>query len=69
MLKLALLNNYGQSLDTAIHAMNQYIPRKITRKCNGLPWITPTIQRQIRKRNKLYQQYKTLRLDETRQKF
>ena len=55
--------------DTAIHAMNQYIPRKITRKCNGLPWITPTIRRQIRKRNKLYQQYKTLRLDETCQKF
>ena len=28
---------------TAIHSMNQYISRKITRKRNGLPWITPTI--------------------------
>ena len=49
--------------------MNQYIPRKISRKRNGLPWITPTIQRQIRKRNKLYQQYKTFCSDEIHHKF
>ena len=55
--------------DTAIHGMNQYIPRKISRKRNGLPWITPTIRRQIRKRNKLYQQYKTFRSDEIHHKF
>ena len=43
--------------DTAIHGMNQYIPRKISRKCNGLPGITPTIWRQIRQHDKFYQQY------------
>ena len=32
-------------------------------------WITPTIRRQIRKRNKLYQQYKTSRSDEIHHKF
>ena len=46
--------------DAAIHGMNQYIS---CRKYNGLPWIsvTPTIRslRQVRERNKLYQQYKT----------
>ena len=52
--------------DTAMHSMNQYISRRITRKCNGLPWITPTIRRQIRRRNKLYQQYKTFHSDEIR---
>ena len=56
--------------DTAIHGMNQDdISRKISRKRNGLPWITPTIRRQIRKRNKLYQQYKTFRSDEIHHKF
>ena len=55
--------------DTTIHGMNQYIPRKISRKCNGLSWITPTIRRQIRKRNKLYQQYKTFCSDEIHHKF
>ena len=55
--------------DTAIHGMNQYMPHKISRKRNGLPWITPTIQRQIRKHNKLYQQYKTFHSDEIHHKF
>ena len=55
--------------DTAIHGMNQYISRKISRKSNGLPWITPTIRRQIKKRNKLYRQYKTFCSDEIDHKF
>ena len=55
--------------DTAIDDMNQYILCKISRKHNGLPWITPTIRRQTRKHNKLYQQYKTFRSYEIHHKF
>ena len=66
MMKLALLNSCGQSLETLPY---QYIPYKISGKRNGLPWITPTIQRQIRRRNKLYQQYKIFHSDEIRHKF
>ena len=51
---------------TAIHGTNQYIPH---RKHNSLLWITPTKRRQIRKCNKLYEQYKTFHSDEIHHKF
>ena len=57
--------------DAAIHGTNcnQYIPRKISRKRNGPKWITLNIWRQIRRRNKLYQLYKTFHSDEIHYKF
>ena len=55
--------------DTVIQSMRSYIPHKFTRTHCDLPWLTSTIRKQIRKRNKLYRQYKTSHSPDTRTRF
>ena len=49
--------------------MRSHIPHKLTRTRCNLPWLTSDIRKQIKKRNKLYRQYKTSRLPEIRSRF
>ena len=50
--------------DTVLHSMVSHIPHKFTRTQCDLPWLTSTIRKQIKKRNKLYHQYETSRSPE-----
>ena len=55
--------------DTVLHSVRSHIPHKLTRTRCDLPWLTSDIRKQIKKRNKLYCQYKTSRLPEIRSRF
>jgi len=55
--------------DTVMQSMRSHIPRKFTRTRCDLPWLTSTIRKQIRKRNKLYHQYKTSHSEDVRTRF
>ena len=44
--------------NTALHSMKSLIPHKFTRTSCDLLWFISTAQKQIRKHNKLYHQYK-----------
>ena len=47
-----------QFKNTALHSMKSLIPHKFTRTSCDLLWFISTAQKQIRKHNKLYHQYK-----------
>ena len=49
--------------------MRSHIPHKFTRTHCDMTWLTSTIRKQIKKRNKLYHQYKASRSPETHSKF
>ena len=55
--------------DTILHSMRLHIPYKLTRTRCDLPWLTSDIRKKIRKRNKLYRQYKRSHLPEVRSRF
>ena len=55
--------------EAALHSMRTHIPHKLTRARCDLPWLTSTIRKQIRKRNKLYRQYKRSRSPELHGRF
>ena len=55
--------------DTILHSVRSHIPHKLTRTRCDLPWLTSDIRKQIKKRNKLYHQYKTSHLPEIRSRF
>ena len=55
--------------DTVLHSIRSHIPHKFTRTRCDLPWLTSTIRKQIKKRNKLYHQYKASRSPETHSRF
>ena len=50
--------------DTVLDSMRSHMPHKLTRTRCDLQWLTSDIIRQIKKRNKLYRQYKTSRSPE-----
>ena len=54
---------------TILHSMRLHIPYKLTRTRCDLQWLTSDIRKKIRKRNKLYLQYKRSHLPEVRSRF
>ncbi|MES9882305.1 MAG: reverse transcriptase family protein [Sedimenticola sp.] len=58
--------DFTQNLDTYL---SQFIPKKLIRGKNQLPWITQQIRRKIRKRDNLYKSHKRTGCNKTRQQF
>ena len=45
--------------DNLTTAKNKFIPSKTSKPRDGLPWITPSLKKMMRKRDKMFQKHKT----------
>ena len=60
---------WSEFKDTIHEGIRKFIPSKLIGSKKHLPWITVRIKRDIRKRDKLYQKFKSCKSTESRKKF